>query len=211
MHAGSRLYWPDMRKDVRILGLAGTLASGKDTVSHLLAEKYGFLHISTSDMLRAAKRKMFGNTPQALLLRNDPFANNLRATRGPGILVDLALNEYSQRQNKYPGGVVISGIRSIGEIESLHKAGGVLLFVDADPKVRYNRTIKRVRDANEQGTSFEDFMKMEASERPADNADKTIQNLNAAKEMADLHLENNGNDLSVFKEEIKELVAPLLK
>lgn len=189
-----------------IIGLAGTLASGKDTVSHILAEKYGFLHISTSDMLRAAKRKEYGDTPAALLLRNDPFANNLRATRGPGILIELALEAYALQQDKYPGGVVISGIRSIGEIESLHAAGGVLLFVDADPNVRYNRTIKRVRDANEQGTTFEEFMTMEASERPADNSDKTIQNLNAAKEMADMHLENNGDDIAQFQREVEQLL-----
>lgn len=200
-----------MKKYVHILGLAGTHASGKDTVSQFLADHYGFLHISTSDMLRRAKREAFGDSPQALLLRNDSFANNLRATRGPGILVELALDEYTKKQDTYPAGVVISGIRSIGEIEALHTAGGVLVFVDADPQVRYNRTVQRVRDANEQGITFEDFIKMEASERPADNADKTIQNLNAAKDMADVCLENNGNDITAFKEEIRKVIVPLLR
>lgn len=193
-----------------ILGLAGTLGSGKDTVGVLLAEKYGFLHVSTSDMLRAAKRKKFGDTPRALLLRNDPFANDLRATKGPGVLVDLAIEEYTQRANEFPGGLVASAIRSIGEVESIHNAGGVMIFVDADPKVRYDRTISRQRDANEHDKSFEEFMAQEQSERPADNSDKTIQNLTAMKEMADIVLANNGNDLEAFRADVEKALASYL-
>lgn len=196
--------------DVKIIGLAGTLAAGKDTVGHILEKKYGFFHASTSDMLRAAKRKAFGDSPEALLLRNDPFANELRVTRGPGILTELAIEDYASHKKEYPGGLVISGIRSIGEVESLHKAGGVLIFVDADPRVRYARVAGRGRDKNDTNTSFEEFIASENSERSDSREDKTIQNLTAVKEMADIQFENDGNNLDSFEEEVTKKLEEIV-
>lgn len=185
------------------------MASGKDTVGQTLADKHGFLHVSTSDMLRAAKKKAFGDGPEALLTRNDPFANELRRTKGPGVLVELAIQEQKSRKNEFPGGVVASGIRSIGEAEAIHKAGGVIIFVDADSMVRYNRTISRKRDANEKQATYEDFMAMEQSERPDTNQDKTVQNLNAMKQMADIQILNNGNDMKAFMVEVEKILSKI--
>ncbi len=193
-----------------IIGLAGTLGAGKDTVGHLLANMHGFLHVSTSDMLRAAKKKSFGDTPEALLLRNDPFANELRATKGPGVLVELAIEEYISRQDDFSGGLVASGIRSIGEVESIHEAKGVMVFVDADPKVRFQRTSSRKRDANEHKITFQEFLDAEQTERPSSNEDKTVQNLNAMKDMADIVIENNGNDIASFEKEVETILSEYL-
>lgn len=184
---------------MKIIGLAGTLASGKDTVGELLAEKYGYFHVSTSDMLRTEKKRVFGDSPQALLMRNDPFANNLRETRGPGILVELAEEEYKKVANKYPGGLIASGIRSIGEAEMIKKLGGKIIFVDADSRIRYKRIAGRNRDANDHSVSYEEFMEMERSESDVDPNDLTIQNIPAMKERADIFLDNNGNDIEAFK------------
>lgn len=186
---------------MKIYGLAGTLASGKDTVAEMLAERHGFLHVSTSDMLRAEKKRVFGDSPEALLQRNDPYANKLRETKGPGVLVLLAKEDYDKNASKYPGGFVASGIRSIGEAEEIKKLGGEIIFVDADPKVRYARIAGRNRDSNDSAVSYEEFMAMEKSESDVDPTDKTIQNIPAMKERADILLENNGNDIEVFKNE----------
>jgi dephospho-CoA kinase len=188
----------------RIIGVAGTLGSGKDTVGEVLAEEYGFFHASTSDMLRAAKKKKYGDSPKALLLRADPFANELRATRGPGVLVELAYEEYMENIDKYPGGMVATAIRSIGEAEKIKELGGTMVFVDADPKIRYERTFARKRDTNDHSASYEDFLAMEKSESDVPAGDKTVQNLPAMKELADIQLENNGNDIEAFKEAAKK-------
>lgn len=195
---------------MKIIGLAGSLAAGKDLVGSMLEQKYGFLHVSTSDMLRAAKKEAFGNTPEALLLRNDPFANELRAAKGPGVLATLALESYNKEESKYSRGVVISGIRSIGEAEAIHDSGGIIIFVDAEPKIRYERTIGRGRDSNEHNTTFEEFMNMEQSERPKNNDDKTIQNLNAMKQMADIQILNNGNDIEAFETQVEQILSKVL-
>jgi dephospho-CoA kinase len=187
---------------MRILGIAGSLNSGKDTVAQVL-EEHGFFHMSTSDMLRAKKKQAFGDSPEALLKRNDPFAIQLRADKGAGVLVELIDEQYKKVADTYPAGFVASGLRSIGEAEKIKQLGGSLVFVDADIGVRYERSLTRARDAVEHGITLEDFVNMEKSESPDDDFDKTLQNLPALKKMADVHIRNNGNDLKVFKIEVE--------
>jgi len=195
---------------MRIIGLSGTLASGKDVVAELLAEKHGFLHVSTGDMLRAEKKRVFGNSPEAQLKRNDPFANKLRETKGPGVLVELAYKKYQHNKDKFPSGLVASGIRSIGEAEKIKELGGIIVFVDADRKTRYERAFARKRDTNDSSASFDEFVAMERSESPKDNEDKSIINLSVLNKIADIHLENNGSDISVFEKYVESQLHDLL-
>ncbi|MDQ3093752.1 MAG: hypothetical protein M3Q70_01060 [bacterium] len=187
-----------------LYGVAGTLNAGKDILSNYLADKYGFLHFSTSDMIRAMKRREFGDTPQALLLRNDPYINKLRAERGPGFLVSEVYKEWESQQDKYPAGVIASAIRAIGEAEEIHKLGGKIIFVDADPQIRYQRATLRQRDANESGKTFEEFMATERSEIDVDQNDKSVQNLTAMKNMADIVIENNASKIEDFYTKIRK-------
>jgi dephospho-CoA kinase len=191
-------------------GLAGTLNAGKDSLGEVLATAYGFLHVSTSDMIRLMKREAFGDTKEALLLRNDPYINKLRAERGPGFLVQAVHDKWSEEQSKYPGGYVASAIRAVGEAEKVHELGGLIIFVDADAKVRYERSQARGRDANEKGKSFEEFMATEQSEIDVDQNDKSVQNLKAMKDMADIVIENEYDSIAEFQEKAVEQLAEKL-
>lgn len=182
-----------------VIGLAGTLNAGKDSLGEVLSDDYGFLHRSTSDMIREMKRREFGDTPQALLLRNDPYINKLRSERGPGFLVQAVYDDWQKEQEKYPGGCVASAIRAIGEAEKIRELGGIIIFVDADPQVRYERSQRRQRDANETGKTFDEFIATERSEIDVDPNDKSVQNLTAMKEMANIVIENNGDDIKAFQ------------
>ncbi len=181
------------------IGLAGTLNAGKDSLGDVLSAKYGFLHMSTSDMIRLMKKREFGDTPQALLLRNDPYINNMRAERGPGFLVQAVHDDWLAEKEKFPGGYVASAIRAIGEAEKVKELGGIVVFVDADPMVRYKRSLARGRDANEKGKTFQEFIETERSEIDVDPADKNVQNLTAMKEMADLVIINDQNSIEQFQ------------
>jgi len=193
-----------------IIGLAGTLNAGKDSLGDVLASEYGFLHMSTSDMIRLMKKREFGDTPEALLLRNDPFINKIRSERGPGFLVQAVHDDWVAAKKKYPGGYVASAIRAIGEAEKIHELGGIIIFVDADPQIRYQRSQTRGRDANEKGRTFEEFMATEQSEIDVDPNDKSVQNLTAMKDMADIVIENNHDSVEEFQkaaiEQLKLLV-----
>lgn len=177
-----------------IIGIAGTILSGKDSLSDYLVEQYGFMHASTGDMLRAEKKKIHGDGKKGVLLRNDPFANNLRAERGAGVLVELAYEDFRKTNNT---GLVVSGIRTVGEVEKLHELGGKLLFIDSDPKIRYQRGHDRKRDHQDTMT-YEEFLAQEASEHEGmDQKDKSVINLPAVKKIADTVIYND-NDLEGF-------------
>jgi dephospho-CoA kinase len=192
------------------IGLAGTLNAGKDSLGDKLGSEYGFLHMSTSDMIRLMKKETFGDTPAALLVRNDPYINNLRTERGPGFLVQAVHDKWLKESDKYSGGYVASAIRAVGEAEKVHELEGIIIFVDADPRVRYERSQSRGRDANETGKSFEEFMATERLEIDVDQTDKSVQNLTAMKEMADIIIVNDYESIEVFQNNAINLLKEFL-
>jgi len=169
-----------------IIGLAGTFASGKDTLADWV-EQHGFYHVSTSDMVREGCQQEYGSTDRKDLYE---YANETRSKEGAGIFVQKAL-EQAKDQKK----VVITGIRSIGEVEVLQAAGGKLIFVDAPIELRYERAFKRGRD--EEIESFEKFKASEEKELHRPTQNKTEQNIGAIKDMADTVLIND-SDLNTF-------------
>lgn len=194
------------------IGLAGTLNAGKDSLGEALARDYGFMHVSTGDMIRLMKKREFGeDSPQALLLRNDPYINNLRAEKGPGFLIEAIYEDWERQKDTYPGGFVASGMRAIGEAEAIQKLKGIIVFVDADPKVRYARAIARSRDANDKGRTFEEFIAQEQSEINVDPDDKNVQNLPAMKRMADIVIENDTTTIEDFQAQAISAIQKFVK
>ena len=84
---------------------------------------------------------------------------------------------------------IIESIRTVGEVETLRKNPDFLLLsVDADQRLRYERAIKR-NSAKDQIT-WEHFQEQEALE--ANNTDPNKGNILACQALADIRLENNG-------------------
>ena len=166
-----------------LIGIAGSFASGKDTLAHALQADYGFTHVSTGDMVRDAAMRERGSIERPVLFE---VANEHRHRDGAGVFVDHALNK--------PRPLVITGIRSLGEAKALKAAGGMLWFIDAPAEVRYQRMQARHRDA-ETELSLEEFEANEAKEWHAGNDDADF-NLRDIKTMADFLL-----DSTVGKEE----------
>jgi dephospho-CoA kinase len=164
----------------QIVGIAGTISSGKDTLAEYLVENYGFNHISTGDMVRAEAQKIYGNIERSTLQIVGP---QLRAEGGAGVLVEKALQQ--------PRPVVITGIRTIGEAKSLQAAGGVLIFIDAYAETRYERMKQRARDA-ESIKSFEEFAQGERAEVTAGESDEDYNQV-AVQNMADKTINNSGS------------------
>lgn len=170
-----------------IIGLAGTFASGKDTLANHLVATKKFMHISTSDMVRAVAEAEYGNTERPTLFKT---ANETREKRGAGIFAELALDKFKE-ENKYEG-IVVSGIRSLGEAGAVKKAGGKLVFVDSPMEIRYERIQARQR-ANEENLTFEQFKKSEEDEELTVHDNPYVQDLTGVKEMADILLFNEGD------------------
>lgn len=177
-----------MTKKLPIIGLAGTFASGKDTLAHHLVKNFDFLHISTGDMLRQEALKTRGSIERPVL---HEVADELRHTKGGGILVELACQTFAAKQKERDDykGLVVSGLRSLGEAKAIKKAGGVLLFIDAPIKVRYERMVGRKRD-NEVQLTLEEFAAQEAKELEAAGDGDADFNLLGIKAKADHIIEN---------------------
>jgi len=178
----------------KIIGLSGRNSAGKDTLAEYLVENYGYTHVPTGDMVRAEAMKLYGNIERETLQKVAPA---YKKEHGAGVFVNLALEQSRP--------IVVSGIRSMGELKAIKDAGGIMVFVDADPKLRYERMKKRARDA-EADKSFEEFMELDEREKNAGptDADYRVDEIN---EKADIHLNNSGTKRDFFEEALWSLRA----
>lgn len=181
-----------------IVGIGGTNGSGKDTVGHMLAERHGYLFVSVSDLLRDEARKR-GLPVEREVLRM--VSAEWRREHGLGVLVDRAMQLYESQRDKYKG-VVACPMRNVGEAARIHELGGSLIWVDADPKIRYERITSRFRTAEDDKT-YEQFLAEEQAEM-YQSGDEATLNLAGVKAISDIFLENNGHDIETFKDDAEK-------
>ena len=192
---------------LQIIGLAGTNGSGKDTVGHILADKHGYVFISVTELLR-----------NECLRRNLPIEReNLRMISaewrrelGLGVLVDKAVAEYEKDADKYVG-VVMASLRNPGEADRIHEFGGTMVWIDADPKIRYARVRANAASRNraeEDNKTFEQFLAEEETEMhvPA-GGDAAMLDSSAVKTRCDVFLTNDSSDLDTFRTAIEQALT----
>jgi dephospho-CoA kinase len=165
---------------MKIIGLSGQPASGKDTVADLFVSK-GFRHVSLGDMLREEMRKQGKPIDRAHM---SDFAADAKRTRGIAYLAKLAAEKVS-------GNTIISGIRGTAEVEFFRRQFGadfMLLVVDAPLQTRYERARKRNRTGDD--ISFEEFRRIEDHERSAVSGAQEVDKVIA---LADRTIDNGGS------------------
>ncbi len=161
-----------------IIGLAGTFASGKDTLAKRLVADFGYTHVSTSDLVRKVAQQERGSIERPVLFE---VATKHRQADGAGYFAELAL------QSEKP--LIVSGLRSLGEMRTVRQAGGVIVFVDAPVEMRYERMKARERDA-EAVLTLEQFRANEEKEMYSGPNDADF-NLGQIKAEADVVIENS--------------------
>jgi dephospho-CoA kinase len=188
----------------KFIGLAGSNGSGKDTVGHILAEKYGYLFISVTELLRnEAKRR--GLPVEREVLRS--ISAEWRRELGLGVLVDKAVAEYQKDADKYSG-VVMASLRNPGEADRIHEFGGTMVWVDADPKVRYDRVRANAESRNraeEDNKTFEEFLAEEAVEMHVpEGGDVAMLDGAAVKARCDITIINDGQNIDDLKSKVEK-------
>jgi dephospho-CoA kinase len=187
---------------VKIIGTSGTNGSGKDTVGQLLAEMHNLLFISVSDLLRIECRKRGLEVVRENLRA---ISAEWRREFGLGVLVDKAV-ELAEERGGYDG-VVASPMRNVGEAQHLKDLGGTLIWVDADPRIRY----ERIRSANrgragEDDKTYEEFLaEQEAEMYPNDPNDPSVLNMAGVQKLADITIVNE-SDFATLGEKVREAV-----
>jgi hypothetical protein len=180
-------------------------------LGHILATQHGFLFISVTDMLREELRRR-GLPIDREHLR--ALSAEWRHEYGLGVLVDRAVDFYRSANSSLPTytGVAIASLRNPYEVDRVHELGGVVWWLDADPKVRYERIqhglAERGRSAEDQKT-FVEFLAEEHAEMHG-TSDAASLDMSKVHEKADLDLQNAGSDMGAFAQEIHEVLRQVL-
>ena len=196
-----------MNKKLRIIGLSGTNGSGKDTVGHVLNENHGFLFVPTTELLRVElRRRHLPVTRKNLRMVSVEWRHEL----GLGVLVDKAVADFQVARDLYAG-VVISSLRNPGEADRVHDLGGTVVWIDADPRIRYQRiqanSVSRGR-AEEDNKTYDQFIAEEVAEMsPPKDGDDASLDMNAVKERSDIIIDNSKMDLQTFRKNIPKLLG----
>jgi dCMP deaminase len=164
-----------------IIGLTGSIGSGKGIVSDFLKEK-DFVYLSLSDELREiAKEKKIELTRHNL----QDLGNELRKEKGASVLAERVKNKI--KTQKYIN-VIVDGIRNPAEIKSLRKLDNFFLIsVDAPKKIRFERVKKRSRESDP--LTWEEFEKID--KRDFSEKDKKGQQVGRCIKLADFKLIND--------------------
>lgn len=187
---------------IKIIGISGTNGSGKDSLAKILVEDYGWFFVSGSDILREELKKR--NLPiERENLRN--LSAEWRREFGKGVIVDRAFRMYEDEEGKYKG-FVTSSLRNPGEAEEIHKIGGTVVWVDAPPKLRYQRIYSRQR-SDEDNKTFEQFQKEEYDEMHHHGGDDATLNMAGVKAIADVFVTNDNNNFEDFKKAAKKALG----
>jgi cytidylate kinase len=189
----------------RIIGIAGTNGAGKDTVGHMLADSHGYLFVSITDLLRreAESRGLEVNREN---LRS--ISAEWRRESGLGVLVDKAVAEFEASAGKYKG-VAMASLRNPGEADRVHELGGTVLWVDADPRIRYDRVQAAIAErgrAGEDRKTFEQFIGEEKAEMNK-SGDSATLDMSAVKGRADAAIINDDKPQDEFLAEVAGILG----
>ena len=186
-----------------IIGLAGTNGSGKDTVAHMLVERHGFYFASSSDMLAAELIRRGLPLERA---NKSALSTEWRENYGLGAIVDRAIEDAKKLGHEK---VVVGSLRNPGEADRVHELGGVVIWVDADPKIRYARITSNNRGRVEDQKTFEQFLAEEAAEMTHSGDENTL-NMSGVKAKADAFIANDGANIDEFKDYAEKMLASYL-
>ncbi len=167
-----------------IIGVSGTIASGKGIIADILREK-GFVYLSLSDELRLlAKERGIEITRENL----QNLGDEMRAKEGKGFLAKLVSKRIVE--NNYEN-VVVDGIRNPGEIEELKKMNNfILISVDAAREIRFQRILERDREKDPR--TWEEFILVDNRDRGIGQL-STGQAVEECMKAANYKITNEGN------------------
>ncbi|MCW4026025.1 MAG: AAA family ATPase [Candidatus Bathyarchaeota archaeon] len=181
-----------------IIAITGTIASGKGKVADILKKK-GFEHHSFSSEIRAVAKER-GIEVNRLTLSK--LGADLRKESPHDSILAKRILEKVKLDKDY----VVDGLRDMDEVQSLErfeKEKGkrfILVGIDADPHIRFERLKKRGRHGDPK--TFEEFKKIDDKELEGSAG----QEVGKCLEHASYILMNDG-DLKDLEKKLDELLS----
>ena len=178
-----------------IIGLAGEIACGKDTIADYMAKKYGSQKVSFSQPLRDVLDRLFLPQNRANMAG---LGKLLIKQWGDGTLSKVIAEEILNSKKKV---FILPNVRRDGDIVHLKELPGFMLIrVDAEPQTRYERLIRRGQNTDDASKTREQF--------EADSKLWTEVSIRKIAKKATEKIDNNG-DLKDLKLQIDELAKRL--
>lgn len=136
-----------------IFGFVGQLASGKGTAAKYLAEKFKANTFRYSTILRDLLDRVYLEQSRDNLIK---MSECVRDTFGESTLAKAIAADAKKAESKI---VVVEGIRRLADIEYLAKLPNfILVEIFADPKIRYERLVKRRENIDDAAKTYEQFL-----------------------------------------------------
>ena len=149
-----------------VIGLLGTIGSGKGTAAKFLKKKYGFKIVTMGNMIRMLARKL--KIPVSRKSLQD-LQEKYRKRYGEDYFINLVWQKINASKHKR---WIIDGIRNNADAFVSKKNDAVLVFIDAKPEIRFERMKKRGRRGFSK--TLEEFKEEEKREWKLFNFKKTI-------------------------------------
>lgn len=187
---------------MKVIGLTGTMGSGKNTIKQLIMHKFNCYHVTLSDVIRGEIEKRRGIFDRTAL---QDMGNEMRKKYGTHILAMLAV-EYLPRDKEL---MIIDGIRNPGEAEYLKKRFGAdfaLVAVDAPIELRFERTKSR-NDLKDPKT-IEEFAELDRRDK-GEGEPPHGQQVGACTAIADFKIENNGTP-EQLEQQVNEVMQKIM-
>lgn len=175
---------------MQIIGLVGEKGSGKDTFAKYLSEisEKKITHIRFSDLLKETLKLWDLPITRANLQKLAQVLEDF----GSGT---IAHGIEKQIENTTADIIILDGIRWAPDVELLEKFPHKLVYITADPKLRYERLKTRGEKDGEKDMSYEQFLEEERAPN-----ELLISEIGSK---ADLKIENN-NSIEEFDQKIRD-------
>lgn len=171
---------------MKVIGLTGTIGSGKEFVKDLIKKKFDCYDVSLSGAIMAMVKKTQSYKRADL----QEVGNQLRQKYGNHLLAKVS-TEFMPREKPV---MIVDGIRNPGEAEWLkktYKNNFVLIGVDAPQQMRFERVQKRNRPMDPK--TFEEFAQIDSRDQGEGEPDYG-QHVKKCLQMADITINNDGNE-----------------
>jgi dephospho-CoA kinase len=174
---------------MKVIGLTGTIGSGKEFVKEIIKKKYDCYDVSLS----GAIMNMAKNNPKLSRKDLQEMGNQLRQKYGAHLLAKVS-TEFMPREKPV---MIVDGIRNPGEAEWLRKTyknNFILVGVDAPQQMRFERIQKRGRPLDPK--TFEEFDQLDRRDQ-GEGEPAYGQHVKKCLEMADIMINNDGNESEI--------------